>query len=346
MARGQQARQPHFISIADAGIAEDASPFLAADHANSTITEYSRHFRRYAKWRLGFDGGDAMDASPEALAQYIGFLTRQGYALTTISVAVAAIRHHYCQTNALMRDPALIVDRALSVASRTLGKRSPRASTPMTVAMLRAMIPPISSRTTNVLHRNAAIVLIGYYAALRRPEIAGLKVGDIEKLGSTSLRIHVRRSRTTQNEKGIPIDIHRIEEDPDICPLQAFREWMNIRVDADDFDKRRASSLPLFVAISRKDRLCQAKIGPKTIERVLAKLVGGLPKEASGPRFTPHPLRSGLLTEASPNDNVSELMAHARHKKLANAMACFRPEADWNRTGATTVTRRIGGGKR
>lgn len=321
------------------GISAKANQLLGVERAESTRIEYDRAFDRYMAWRHSYDGGDHMDASPHALAEYVNTLFRAKKSPSTIGVAVAGVRYRHIIAGRPIHDPDKIVDRAMKGATRKLGKKATNPSLPLTIDLLSEIIPPVSDRITNLARRNAAIVLLGYFGALRRSEIAGLKISDLTIVEPDGMRITLGQSKADQEGKGDHVDVfHRPEVD--ICPLVAIRAWLDVRSMSEDYVKsgRLARHLPLFTAISCKDVIGKSDIGHRTIARVFGGFVG--PQPADGPRLSAHSMRSGLLTEASAVASLPELMRHARHKNPSTTMAYIRPEASWDNNVTAKLARK------
>ena len=82
-------------------------------------------------------------------------------------------------------------------------------------------------RFRSIATRNAALIAIGFAAALRRSEICGLEYGDLQFLNKLSepsgMFIHIRRSKTDQFGQGQRIPI---PEGSLIRPVTRLRNWL------------------------------------------------------------------------------------------------------------------------
>lgn len=84
------------------------------------------------------------------------------------------------------------------------------------------------------------MLLIGFAAALRRSEIAALKVADVELIAAGVL-VHVRHGKTDQMGEGRAIAIG-YGADAGTCSVIALRCWL---------ERARIDAGPLFRAIDR-----------------------------------------------------------------------------------------------
>lgn len=337
MSTRRAAGRADVTSIDNENLSPQANELLRFDRADRTVTEYVRAFRRYSAWRLEFDGGDAMDGSPHALVEYINHFVTRGYAFTTIAVAVASVRFQLAHAGRPMEDRDGMVDLALKAAVRKLTKRKPRAARPMTLDTLASVVPPVDERLTNQARRDAAIVLIGYFGAMRRSEIAALTIGDVKLESGAGLHVHISKAKSDQLADGREISLSARPETPDTCPVLAFEAWMEVRSTARDYNvnPRWRNSLPLFCKVGATDAVAAGGISEKTVERTLKRMLASAGLENSG--ITPHSLRAGLLTEASSVASLAEMMQHARHSNPRSTMVYVRPDAGWD----TNVTRKL-----
>lgn len=68
------------------------------------------------------------------------------------------------------------------------------------------------------------VLLVGFAAALRASEQAGLDVGDLET-GPDGLMVTIRQSKTDQDGKGATIGVPRGQR-RETCPVAAVDDWL------------------------------------------------------------------------------------------------------------------------
>ena len=84
----------------------------------------------------------------------------------------------------------------------------------LTLDLLRPVVAGIDLRTwpaAVIGHRDRLMLLLGFTTAMRRSELAGLRVGDVVDDGQDGLRVRLRRSKTDQEGRGAwrPVPVAR-----------------------------------------------------------------------------------------------------------------------------------------
>lgn len=145
--------------------------------------------------------------------------------------------------------------------------------------------------------RNRALLLVGFYAALRREELVALRVEDITVVAeeddplNPGILVRVRSSKTDRRGSGIDIAVSRTWADPD--PVSETQRWL---------EARGAQGGPLFTNIagrgprSQVDRF-EAGLSGKSVGRILKSAVNGIGEDPE--RYSAHSLRAGFITSAA-----------------------------------------------
>jgi site-specific recombinase XerD len=140
--------------------------------------------------------------------------------------------------------------------------------------------------------RDAAIIILGYTAGLRRAEIAGLKLGDYQATSEDECQITIRQGKGNK-ERIIPLS-------GNACDVLA--DWLHVRSKAGG---------ALFLAFDKGDNMTSRGISEQTVYDVLVKRAG----EAGVKEFSPHDLRrtfaGDLLDNGADISTVQKLMGHA-----------------------------------
>ena len=149
--------------------------------------------------------------------------------------------------------------------------------------------------------RDAAILAMGFAGALRRSEICGLQVADVEFVEGHGVLVHIRRSKTDQLGEGQRVAI------PDgdlIQPVERIRTWLDVS---------GVTSGPLFQTLRRGGNVRGRRIDPSDIARIVkryAEAIGLNPSKYSG-----HSLRAGFVTSAAIHrarlDKIMEVTRHS-----------------------------------
>ncbi len=133
--------------------------------------------------------------------------------------------------------------------------------------------------------RDRALLLLGFCAALRRSELAGVKVEDLE-FTAQGIILTLPRSKTDQTGQGRKIGIPKGRGR--ICPVMAVNEWI-VQLGADEGF--------LFRAVSKGRRIGDEKLSDRAVADIIKHYAAqaGLNPE----RYSGHSLRSGLATSAA-----------------------------------------------
>ncbi|MBI0539518.1 hypothetical protein D9599_28830 [Roseomonas sp. KE2513] len=178
--------------------------------------------------------------------------------------------------------------------------------------------------------RDRALLLVGFGAALRRSELAGLALSDAVPVAGRGLQILVRRSKTDQRGAGQEVAVWANPKEAGFCPLAAIEAWLVFRGKGLDITGGASDGeRPLFVGKSKGGRLT----GQELSDRAVWRLVKGT-AEAAGlegwERFSGHSLRAGLATAAGEaGADLGQVMRQTRHRSADVALGYLRPADLW-----------------
>ena len=165
-------------------------------------------------------------------------------------------------------------------------------------------------------YRDAAVIALGFSAALRRSELVGLNFDDIEFIDEdddqdTKLIVHIRQSKTDQFSQGQQVPVINGKR---IRPVSRLRRWL------------RSSSVregPLFRTMKRGDTVRRNPLHSSDYVRLIkfyAQQVGIDPATVSG-----HSLRAGFVTSAaSHRARLDKIMSVTRHTSIDMVMKYTR----------------------
>jgi integrase len=294
--------------------------------APRTQAEYQRRWLDFRRW-CSEVGRQDCPATPATVAAYL--LERApGWSLAALQQAHAAIGWAHTLAGV---DPTPAASREVRTVMKGLrrekGTRPVNAKRPITLDQLAALVARID-RASLQGKRDAAILLTGWNAALRRSEIVGI---DREHLSDQpgGAGVLIPRSKTDQEGQGVVVGVPQRDDDPTLCPVRALAEWL------------KASGItagPLFRPLTRHGTLRTTRLTPASVADIVKRYAGaaGLPPEP----FGGHSLRAGLVTE-SYRQGVPEaqIMSTTRHTS-ATMLARYRREADPVKQGAASALTR------
>ncbi|MGF7151657.1 integrase [Sphingomonas zeicaulis] len=146
------------------------------------------------------------------------------------------------------------------------------------------------------------MLAIGMAAALRRSELVGLAVSDVDVL-ETGLDIHLGRTKTDQAGEGASI---AIPEGSRVRPKALLIDWMAAAGHIDG---------PLFRRLTRKDALTDEAMSDKAVARLVKQYAGAAGFDPA--KFSGHSLRAGFLTEvAAQGATIFKMQEVSRHKTV------------------------------
>jgi integrase len=153
--------------------------------------------------------------------------------------------------------------------------------------------------------RDRALLLIGFFAALRRSELVGLDVtaaltdsatGHVQ-IVTEGLLIRLARSKTDQAGAGQQIGIPRRRDD--LCPVQALQNWLAAA---------GIASGAAFRTIS-KAGVIGSRLTPQSVRLIVQRHLGA--------DDTAHGLRAGFITEGARRGATAQaLQQTSRHRSV------------------------------
>lgn len=189
---------------------------------------------------------------PGTVPDYCAHLARQGHPAATIDSYASALGNFLAVNNRPLTDldrqliRGIVNGRSAQDASDPDGAGDALQSTACTRQDLRAMVATLD-RTTVVGKRDAAALILDWYVAGRSSEPGGLGVNDlVETVAHTAgadgapvalaaLEVTFRKSKTNaygRTSETIRL-VEQTEDDADICPVRAYRAWMQVLRDRD-----------------------------------------------------------------------------------------------------------------
>jgi len=252
-----------------------------------------------------------LPATPELIA---GFLTSEadnGRKYATINRRLSAIAwaHREQRLESPTRDR--LIREIMQGIGRKIGKSQDRKSA-LVAEHVRDYCRELLKRGDLLSLRNAAILLVGFGAALRRSELVALNVDDISFDDDGFLHINIRRSKTDQGGEGTVISIAPGET---VSPSSVLKAYCN---------RAGVTNGPLFVGIGNRSR--GNRVGARSVARIVKQAATSLGLCESD--FSGHSLRAGFITSALANGaQIDRVQDVSRHSTVSILMSYAR-EAD------------------
>ena len=298
-------------------LAAQAAVYVTNARGAGTLRAYRSAWKLYCAWcdDLGFP---PLNSDPRVVSLYT-VKASERLAISTLRVHLAAIAtaHRLAGQPIDLKHPSIAL--VLDGMARSQAKRPKRVASPLAVDALAELVRRQPDTPLGV--RNRALLLIGFFAALRRSELVALDIGDAVDMPGKGLKIILRRSKTDQYGDGQEIGICAAET-PSLCALTAWRAWMALRYDA-GLDR------PLFTAVRKNGAVTERRLSDKAVERLLKDGARAL-KLPDAIRYTGHSLRAGLATAAAEEDaQLHDIMRQTRHRSVEVVRRYLRSRDLW-----------------
>jgi site-specific recombinase XerD len=202
--------------------------FASQAWAENTVRAYESDWQHFTAW-CEKHGRRFLPAASETVGLYLGAIVDE-YSLATIERRLAAVssvhkEHNYESPASVSSGPLRKIWKGI-VREKT--RRQDQAE-PLMVEDLRRIVQHLPREESGELTiqslRDRAILLVGWAGALRRSELTGLTVSDLEFLSGRGVNLYIRKSKTDQEGggliKGLPYGAHA-----ETCPVTALRTWM------------------------------------------------------------------------------------------------------------------------
>lgn len=275
--------------------------------AKGTLRVYASALRSFAEW-CAVHGLDSLPASPETVVLFVEAERAAGRKVSTIEAKLAAIRWAHITKGHLSPTTAAIVIEEMQGIRREMGV-APNKKKAATASLVAGMLAQIPSDTLKG-KRDRAILLLGFSGALRRSEIVGLDVADLE-MQAEGIVITIRRSKTDQEGEGQVIAIPNGER---LRPVEAITAWL---------EASGITEGAIFRPVGKGGRLAAERLTDRSVAELVKRYAGasGLAVEA----FSGHSLRSGYITTAA-ESGVSEgaIMDQSRHRDMRTVRGYIR----------------------
>ena len=281
-----------------------------AQMAVATERGYAHDWRTFHAW-CERAGRQALPASPETLSLFIADQLAGKKVVTVCRYAAGVAFIHSREGYASPFDNS--VHKTLRGARRMRAEQ-PRQMRPLMAVQLGQICGHLIENRSPVCVRNRALILLGFATAIRRANLAALRIEDLT-FCEEGLLVLVRREK--QNREGgagrlvaVPFGRNRIT-----CPVRALEDWLKIR---------GRSPGPLFTRLDNASGTDLHPLSCNAIGKIVKGAIAGAGIDAR--QYGPHSLRSGFITEAAiAGATTLVIAAHVGHKSLESTARYFRP---------------------
>jgi len=279
-------------------VADPVARYLQAARAPNTRRAYHFDLSDFEAW------GGELPSSPDQVARYLAdSASHLRPASLRRRLAALASLHH----DSGYPDPtkATLVRRVMQGIERTHGTKVNQVA-PLVIGELAQVIAKLGPTRRDL--RDRAILLMGFFGALRRSEIVALDIASLIHRGS-DVELQLDRSKTDQTAHGRIV--HLASRNDALCPVEGLKHWLAAR---------GMAAGPLFCGTPTQDHLSGRSIA--TIIKKRTRAAGLACRRYSG-----HSLRAGYATSAALSGLDVMLIARQTGHRTPSAVSAYvRPD--------------------
>lgn len=316
-------------------LSEEEAAYVAAARAQNTLRGYRSDWMEFTTWcsrgRL-----DPLPASGTTISSYLTDLARAGAKVGTLSRRLSAIRFAHQLRD--LPDPTTGA-RVVAVwegIRRTHGAPPDQSDPLMPPELLDVLAACPVTKTWKTRGRAAepslaglrdrALLLVGFFGALRRSELADLTVDQISD-HPNGLVLAFNRSKTNQHGTTAELVVLPRSGSTARCPVTALRTWL---------EAAQIEDGPVLRPVSNGNRVLPRPLNAESVNDLVQAAVAraGL---APTP-YSAHSLRAGFVTYAHLRGASDRAIAHqTRHRSLATVGTYVRIHEAWDDNAATQL---------
>ncbi|MHC8300854.1 site-specific integrase [Pseudomonas sp. ZS1P83] len=298
-----------------------AERYLQAARRASTVRRYAQAVEHFeAEW------GGVLPASSESVVRYLAAYGAQ-LSSNTLRTHLAALAQWHQQHG--FADPTK-ASRVRDVLRgiQALHPQPIKQAEALQLQMLEACVEGLAGQLTSDqlavrlrAARDQALILIGFWRALRGDELCRLRVEHIQLREGQELEIFLASSKTDRDHRGRTLVVPALKR---LCPVDAYQHWLAVS---------GIKQGPVFRAIDRWGHLAEERVNPNSLSRILR--LAFLRSGVAGEGYTAHSLRRGFATWASRNQwSGKALMEYVGWRDVQSAARYIEADApfgDWAR---------------
>lgn len=276
---------------------EEAKRYAEHSKSENTKIAYKSDWRQFTLF-CGKHGLVVVPTEPQTLVMYISHMAARDKKVSTIERALVAISQHHQLKGYESPTKNAVVREVIKGLRRKHGTAQKQVA-PVDVSRLKKMVDALPGNMIAV--RDKCLLLIGFSAALRRSEIVGINIQDIQQVPE-GLVLRLSKSKTDQEGAGRRLGIPFASNEK-YCPVRSYKQWTKVA---------GINNGPVFRGIDRHGNVSSKRLTGRAVANIIKRTATLAGMDAT--MFSGHSLRAGLITSAA-KANVPErvLMATSRH---------------------------------
>jgi site-specific recombinase XerD len=316
-------------------LSEDEAGYVEAARAPNTLRGYRSDWAEFTAWCARRHRAP-LPAAADSISAYLTELARAGAKVGTMSRRLSAIRFAHKLRD--LPDPTTGA-RVVAVwegIRRTHGA-PPEQAAPLTPPQLFDVLD--ACPTTKVWKsrgrpaesdlaglRDRALLLTGFWGALRRSELAGLTLDQITD-HPRGLVLEFPRSKTNQHGTENELVVLPRASQPARCPVTALHAWLHAA---------RIEEGEVLRPVSKGNRPLPRGLHPESVNDLVQTAIARAGLDPA--RYSAHSLRAGFVTYAHLRGASDRAIAHqTRHRSIATVGTYVRIHEAWTDNAATML---------
>ena len=304
----------HDGSLATARRAADA--FARQAKAANTRRAYRAGVRAWCAW-CDSHVLPCLPAAPQDVVAFLAAERGRGCSVSTVDLRRASIRYlHHLAGVALPTGHAQVTETVAGIrrSAAHAGER-PRKKAAATLAVLTRILAPVPDDLVGL--RDRALLLLAFAGALRRSELAAVRVEHIEPR-ARGLQLTLPQSKGARAGGSVTIAIPA--GSTAACPVKALYRWLEAAGIREGAVFRRIWRPPASgghdPAGIRRQIVGHQPVDPRTVARIIQARAGAAGYDMG--LFGGHSPKRGALTEGMERGiHPTRLKQHGRHKSYA-----------------------------
>ncbi len=297
-----------------AALAAAVGRYAESSQSAATVSKYAAGWAEFEKFCAEFGFAADPPADVEVVALYLAQMALQGLAVSTQDGRLAAIRDRHLDAGYRSPTSDDRFRRVRDGVRRTHGVRAEgkdAISLTLLADMLATRDPgprPVDTASVAVRLawlggvRDRCLLGLGFFAALRRSELAGLPVDHLQ-LVEPGLRVLIGKSKRDPEGTGRLIDIpYAPPELAWLCPVRAVLVWLDAtgrRPHLHRTGQPRTGTVPLLSGLTRGAAVRTTALSAAVVADVVKSCAVGAGQPAEiVDALAGHSLRAGFATTA------------------------------------------------
>ncbi len=280
----------------------------SAAHSENTRLTYEFAWDDFQDW-CHVERLSALPAATQTLRRYLYDCSKL-FKASSIEVRIAAIRKKHRDAEIpLDLSPLTDLRRGIRKSIGTAKRSKPALTDEQMVRILGRMggsLPEL---------RDRLILLLGFVGGMRRSEIVGLDIEDLE-FKAAGVIATLRQSKGDPEKKGEPVELKAARR-AILCPVRALRDWI---------DTAKLESGPLLREIDRFGFISEGRLHATSVRRIVISRA----KAVDIKGVSAHSLRAGAVTSAlAAGAKIERVAQHLRHKSIQTTLGYNRRASEF-----------------